>query len=216
MTNRQAASTGNAAPRAPRSDVKRNRALLLEAAASVFSERGVDASLEEVARRAKVGIGTLYRHFPTREALLVAACDDRLLALAQESRDSDATPVHALARFFERIVHHASMYRGLAASFGMVLQSHSPGCHATTEEGRRLLERAQREGEIKRDVSLDDVLAMTAAISIAASQGIDDEKRIGRLVQMLVDGLRPRVGPSLAANRRDGEKRVNPRRTRSR
>ncbi|MDB4938767.1 MAG: uidR4 [Labilithrix sp.] len=197
-----------------RSDVQRNRALLLEAAASVFSERGVDASLEEVARRAKVGIGTLYRHFPTREALLVAACDDRLLALAQQSRDYAGTPVRALARFFERIVDHASMYRGLAESFGMVLQSGSPGCHATTEEGRRLLERAQREGEVKSDISIDDVLAMTAAISIAASQSADDEKRIGRLVQMLVDGLRPRLGPSASAKPGGGGKRVISRRTR--
>ncbi|MBX3200217.1 MAG: TetR/AcrR family transcriptional regulator [Labilithrix sp.] len=173
-----------------RADAKRNRDRLLAAASRAFSERGADASLEDIARRAKVGIGTLYRHFPTRESLLVAACDDRLLTLAEESRSTVMPPTEMLRRYLEQIVRHASMYRGLAASFGMVLQSGSPGCHATTEEGRRLLEQAQRAGAIRRDVDLDDLLCVATAISIAASEGPIDGRRVTRLVGMFFDGLR--------------------------
>ena len=182
----------DARTRAPRSDVTRNRALLLEAAAVVFAERGADASLEEIARRAKVGIGTLYRHFPTRDALLLAAGDEKLLALADDSRAYRGTPLRAMTRFLERIVDHSNRYRGLAASFGLVLHAHTPGCQATTAEGRRLLERAQREGAIREGISLDDLLAVTGALSIAADQAPEDERRTSRLLQLLIEGLRPR------------------------
>ncbi|AUX48012.1 TetR family transcriptional regulator [Sorangium cellulosum] len=177
-----------------RADAQRNRDKLLAAADAVFSERGADASLEDVARRAKVGIGTLYRHFPTREALLAAACDEGLLALANKSCSVAASvaPAEALGAFIEELVRHVSRYEGLAASFGVVLQSCSPGCQAATEEGRRQLARAQLTGEVRRDVEFDDVVCMVTAISLAATQSADATRRIPRLVSMFVDGLRAR------------------------
>lgn len=180
----------NATGRSLRADAQRNRDAIVAAATRVFAEHGAAASLEDVARKAKVGIGTLYRHFPTREDLLIATCDDNLKRLAEESVASEeGAPMPALRRFLERLVEHASMYRGLAASFGLVLQSGSPGCQATTEEGRRLLERARDAGEVRSEVDLDDLLSMTTAISIAGAQVPVDTRRTARLVGMLVDGL---------------------------
>ncbi|KAG9563956.1 hypothetical protein KCV01_g20631, partial [Aureobasidium melanogenum] len=131
-----------------RADAARNRARILAAAEEVFLERGADASLDDVAKRAKVGIGTLYRRFPTRDALLAAVSDERLLALAESSRARDASldPVASIRAFVVELVHHASYYRGLAASLGAVLQSGTPGCHASGTEGQRLLARAQKAG----------------------------------------------------------------------
>lgn len=189
--NAPANAPANASGGALRADARRNREGLLTAADAVFAERGADASLDEIAKRAQVGIGTLYRHFPTREALLAAACDARLLTLAQESRAREAAlPARdALRRFLEALVRHTSMYRGLAASLKVVLASGSPGCHATTQEGRRLLLRAKRAGEARRDASFADVVCMIAGIALAASQDAAGARRVSRLVEMFVDGL---------------------------
>ncbi|WP_394825790.1 TetR/AcrR family transcriptional regulator [Pendulispora albinea] len=193
-----------------RADAKRNRDKLLAAAEAVFTEHGAEASLDDVAKRAGVGIGTLYRHFPTREALLAAACDERLLALAERSRDHRASSrTAALRSFLEELVRHASVYRGLAASLGVVLQSGSPGCHAATEEGQRLLALAQRSGEVRRDVDFDDVVCMATAVSLAATQHAGDARRVHRLVTLFVDGLSLRREPRAA-----GTKRTTPRRAR--
>lgn len=178
------------AGRGLRADAKRNRDRLLAAAEAVFTARGAAASLEDVAKRAKVGIGTLYRHFPTREALLAAACDERLAAVVERSRtrEPSSSAADALRSFLEDLARHASTYRGLAESLGVILRSGLFGCHATAEEGRRLLLRAQRAGEICGDVAFDDVVCMATAISLAASGS--EAKRIPRLVTMFVNGLR--------------------------
>jgi AcrR family transcriptional regulator len=180
-----------------RADARRNRERLLAAAHAVFSERGADASLADVAKRAEVGIGTLYRHFDSREALLAATCDERLLLLARESRErSESLPVlDALRIFLEELAHSGNMYRGLAASLGIVLKNHSVGCHATTAEGQRLLEAAQHAGEVRSDIHLDDVVCMAMAISLAAAQDAPDPTRLPRLTAMFFDGLRSRPEP---------------------
>lgn len=186
-----------------RADARRNRERLLAAAHAVFTERGADASLNDVAKRAGVGIGTLYRHFDSREALLAAACDERLLLLAKESRErAESLPsLDALRVFLEELAHSGNMYRGLAASLGIVLKSHTAGCDATTAEGERLLKAAQREGDVRSDVRLDDVVCMAMAISLAAAQDAPDPKRLPRLTAMFFDGLRSRPEPRGARHR---------------
>ncbi|MCY1022475.1 TetR/AcrR family transcriptional regulator [Pyxidicoccus sp. MSG2] len=176
-----------------RADARRNRDRLLAAADAVFSERGADASLNDLAKRAEVGIGTLYRHFPTREALLGATCDERFLTLAKHSRERSASlsALEALRVFLEELVHYAGIYQGLAASLGIVLRSGTEGCHATTAEGQRLLEAAQRADEVRGDIRLDDVVCMAMAISLSAAQDSSGTKRIPRLTEMFIDGLRP-------------------------
>jgi AcrR family transcriptional regulator len=178
-------------PRELRADAKRNRERLLVAADVVFTEHGANASMEDVARRAKVGIGTLYRHFPTREDLLAATVEDRLFALAKRtaSQSPGTSPVAALERYLEELVEYASLYRGLAASFGVVLQSCSPACKETTEVGSRLLASAKTAREIRSGVDITDVVCMATAISLAVQQS-PEKGRAKRLVSMFVDGLR--------------------------
>lgn len=172
-----------------RVDAARNRARLLVAADKTFTELGADASFEDVAKRAKVGVGTVYRHFPTHEALLAAACDERLLAIAAETKAAKPSGdiVEQLASYLELLASAAGFYNGLAASFGVVLQSHTPGCDATTAEGARLLTRAKKEKRIQHDVKLEDVVCIITAVALAAP---NDPPRIRRLVRMFMEGMR--------------------------
>ncbi|MCC8392171.1 TetR/AcrR family transcriptional regulator [Paraburkholderia sp. MMS20-SJTR3] len=174
-----------------RADAVRNRERILEAAEKMFIERGADVSLDDIARRAGVGIGTLYRRFPTRDALLAATSDERLLALAQASRarDDRLEPIASIRVFVKELVTHANHYRGLAALLGTVLQSNTPGCHAGREEGRRLLQRAQKAGAVRKDVSLDDLLCIITAISLAVEQGSTAKSRVGHMVDLFLDGI---------------------------
>jgi AcrR family transcriptional regulator len=177
-----------------RADAARNRERILAAADEVFSERGADASLEDVAKRAKVGIGTLYRRFPTRDALLGALCDERLLALAANSRTRDGVmdPATSFRAFMVELATHASHYQGLAVQFGTVLQSHTAGCNAGREEGKRLLQRAQEADAVAKNVSFDDLLCVITAISLAVEQGGPVKSRVTHLVDLFLDGIRVR------------------------
>ncbi|WP_075256588.1 TetR/AcrR family transcriptional regulator [Herbaspirillum camelliae] len=174
-----------------RADAARNRERILAAAEEVFLERGSDASLDDIAKRAKVGIGTLYRRFPTREALLAAANDERLMALANASRrrDHKLQPADSVRAFVSDLVAHACHYRGLAAALGAVLKSGTPGCHASGEEVRRLLERAQNAGAVRKDVSFEDLVCMVVAISLSVEQGSTTKPRIAHLTDLFLDGI---------------------------
>lgn len=177
-----------------RADAQRNRERILAAAEEVFLERGAGASLEDVAKRAGVGIGTLYRRFPTREALLAATYSERFLSLAKTSRarDAELDPGSALRAYLEGLVASTNIYRGLAASLGTVLQSGTPGCHATTDEGCRLLRRAQEVGAIRRDVSFDDLVCVVTAISLAVEREDASKSRLAHWVDLFLDGIRVR------------------------
>jgi AcrR family transcriptional regulator len=174
-----------------RADAARNRERILEAAEAVFIERGADASLEDIAKRAKVGIGTLYRRFPNREALLAATSDDRLIALVEASRASDdtRTPDEAIRAYVVALVTHATHYRGLAASLGAVLHSGTPGCHASRGEGQRLLARAQDAGIVRKDVDIDDIVCMVTAISLAIEQDPAAASRVDHRVDLFLGGI---------------------------
>ncbi|SEV91569.1 TetR/AcrR family transcriptional regulator [Luteibacter sp. 329MFSha] len=177
-----------------RADAARNRERILEAADEVFSERGADASLDDIARRAKVGIGTLYRRFPTRDALLAALCNDRLLALSarSRSRDDSMDPGASVRAFTVELAIHAGYYQGLAAMLGAVLQSDTAGCRAGRAEGIRLLERAKKAKAIAEDVSFEDVLCVITATSLAAAQGGSLEPRVTHLVDLFFNGIKRR------------------------
>ncbi|TBU77336.1 TetR/AcrR family transcriptional regulator [Phytopseudomonas daroniae] len=175
-----------------RADAQRNRERILAAAEAVFLEKGAGASLEDVAKRAGVGIGTLYRRFPTREALLAAACSARFVSLAESSRARSAglDPGAAVRAYLEDLVTDTNIYRNLAASLGTVLQkSGTPGCHAMTEEGQRLLRRAQEAGTIRQDVGFDDLVYVATAISLAAGQDESSKSRTPHLIDLFLNGI---------------------------
>jgi AcrR family transcriptional regulator len=177
-----------------RADAERNRQRILVAAEEAFLERGATVSLEEVAKRAKVGIGTLYRRFPTREALLAATSNERFESVAETSRarDMDGDPGDAMRQFLEDLAMNTSVYQSLAASLGTVIQHGTPGCNAITAEGQRLLERAQDAGIVRWDASFDDIICVVSAIAIGVEKDSAPVPRITHLVDLLLNGMRVR------------------------
>lgn len=183
--------------RRPRSDSIRNRERLLEAATQVFSAGGAQASLEAVARLAGVGIGTLYRHFPTREALFDAVYRHEvdLLGDLAEQLARDEQPVEALRKWWQANVRLAATKKGmieglqLAAHGSSELKAYS--FERLTAAIARLLDRAVAAGEVRDDVSAEDLLR--TLVSILYSQGSGDwQLRASRLVDIFIDGLRKR------------------------
>lgn len=174
-----------------RADAQRNKERILVAAEATFLEHGAGVSLEDVARRAGVGIGTLYRRFPTREDLLAAAYSARFLALADisRSRADQLDPLAALRAYLEDLVQSANIYRGLAASLGTVLQIGTPGCLATSAEGARLLRQAQQSGAVRPDIRFEDVVCIATAISLATEHDSASQARIPHLVAVFINGI---------------------------
>jgi AcrR family transcriptional regulator len=185
-----------AAVRRPRADAVRNRARIVETASQVFALRGADASLEEIARGAGVGIGTLYRHFPTRDDLVEAVFRDRieeLEALADELLVSDA-PGDALATWLHAQLDQAATCRGLAAEamLTMLAPRDAPSpCESMRQAGAALLARAQAAGEVRTGVDIDDLVRMVQAVTLAAEES-DDPDTAERLFGFVLDGVRAR------------------------
>lgn len=177
-----------------RADAERNRQRILVAAEELFLERGAGVSLEEVAKRAEVGIGTLYRRFPTREALLAATSNERFTSVAETSRAraADLDPADALRRFLEELATNTSVYRNLAASLGTVIQHGTPGCNAITAEGQRLLQQAQEAGVVREDASFDDIIFVISAVAIAVEKDEASASRVAHLVDLLFSGVHVR------------------------
>ena len=174
-----------------RADARRNRERILIAAEELFLERGVGVALEEVAKRAKVGIGTLYRRFPTREELLAATSNERFLLVAETSRlrDAEHDPNTAIRAYLEELAINTSIYQSFAASLGTVIQCGTPGCNAITAEGNRLLRRAQEYGTIRREVTFDDLIYVVSAISIALDKDGPTKTRVAHLVDLFLNGI---------------------------
>lgn len=181
-------------PRPLRADALRNRQALLTAAADAFARHGVSASLDEVARAAGVGPGTLYRHFPTRDQLVRAVIDDGLYALRDcgESLLHAPDPVVALTEWLDAYIRQGNVYQGLAATLVEVAPDgdQGQGCWAARQSGARLIARAVALGAIRADADADDILDLAAGIAWVGQQPDRDENQRIRLVRLLVDGLR--------------------------
>jgi AcrR family transcriptional regulator len=184
--------------RKARADAVRNRERLLDAAADVFGAGGPDASLEAVAKRAGVGIGTLYRHFPTREALFEAVYRrevDQLGELA-ERLANEAAPVEALRRWLHANVRLIATKKGMVAA--LALAAHRPSeLHAyssdrLTKAVGSLLDRAAKAGEIRTDITPEDLLRALVGMSYNVYDTPNWRKTALRLADIFVDGLRKR------------------------
>jgi AcrR family transcriptional regulator len=179
-----------------RADALRNRAKVLEAAETVFDARGTGASTEEVARQAGVGIGTVFRHFPTKEALLEAVYVDRLRKLAGEAEAlaSAGDPGEAFFAFFSRVVGHAATKNAFSAA---LMEAGVDVREATAETGQdlkralaALLTRAQETGAVRRDVGLPEVMTLLVGASQAAEHVGGDQNVRDRALTVVFDGLR--------------------------
>lgn len=178
-----------------RADAQRNRDALIEAAAAAFATHGADASLEEIARQAGVGIGTLYRHFPTREHLVevVYRREVESLCAAADELALRHPPDAALEQWMQRFVDYIATKRGLATSLRILLNTNSTlfsdMSSRVTLALRQLIEAAVADGSIRSDVDASDVLHALGGI-YSAPDTKDWRDRSRRLVSLLMDGLR--------------------------
>lgn len=182
-------------PRKPRADSLRNRDLLLVAAKAAFAEGAADAPLEAVARRAGVGIGTLYRHFPTREALVAAvyAREIAQLAASAETLMAECSPGQALETWLNLLIDYMATKRVVApvlrADPGEGAKLYASSGATILPALQRLTEAAHAAGEIRADIGFEDILRMMTGLSQGYEQpGWDAGAR--RLLEVMMAGLR--------------------------
>lgn len=176
-----------------RRDVQRNRRRLVAAAGEVFRELGVTVPLDVVARRAGVGRGTLYRHFPDRAGLLAAVLEERVDLLERFAREHDGEDL--LERLVVEICWYQADVPGLVAALN-ASQVDQERLASVVERTQALLGRARAEaigaGALRPDVSLDDVLLATAMLAgVVTAKGPAGPDAVGRGLELLLRGLRP-------------------------
>ena len=178
--------------RPQRADARRNYEKVLAAAREAFAEGGESTALEEIARRAGVGIGTLYRHFPSRQALLEALYLGEVEEMCRSAAELDGTdPWEALEGWFEGFIAYMATKRALAAELLNYLDQDAPlfqVCRASLfEAGEPLLKRAQEAGVVRPDVNIGEVIQMVVGIAkIPAS----DPGQTAHIIRVALDGLR--------------------------
>jgi AcrR family transcriptional regulator len=178
-----------------RSDAKRNRELLIAEAARAFAEHGVDTSLEEIARRAGVGIGTLYRHFPTRHDLIEAVYrqEVEILCGGVDELLAERGADQALAEWMERFIRYVAVKRGLVGAMKSVVSADSEIFAYThklvVDAVTKLVDAAVAAGSIKPDTDPLDLLRGLGGFCMNNDQA-DWQERAVRLVALLMDGLR--------------------------
>jgi AcrR family transcriptional regulator len=193
--------------RKPRADAIRNRERLLEAAKAVFSAGGPEASLEAVARAADVGIGTLYRHFPTREALFEAVYRREVQQLAElaEHLKQEEEPIEALRHWMRSNVKFVATKKGMSAALALAAYKNpelfSYSFDRLKEAVGGLLDRAIAAREIRNDISPEDLLRALVGMCYMYDQP-GWQKSVLRLVDVFVDGLRNRQSSSQSKNKR--------------
>ncbi|RII20909.1 putative HTH-type transcriptional regulator TtgW [Streptomyces sp. YIM 130001] len=181
--------------RTMRADARRNHGRLLDAARTAFSRHGTDASLEEIARSAGVGIGTLYRHFPNRHALMSAVFEEAVADLLDRSRAllDDPRPCTALVTWLRAVVRHAGEYRGLSRALLSAGQDEASALSRCSNPmrtaGGELLARAQVAGSVRPDVTIGDLLQLTNAIALASEETPSDPALADRLLTLTLRGI---------------------------
>lgn len=176
-----------------RADARRNYERLVEQARVAFAEFGVDASLDEIARRAGVASGTLYRHFPTRLDLIEVVLGGQVAELVARGRallTSGGDAGDALATWLRAALTHALTYRGLAAAVMNSAGNSAAGWHAEMfEVGTALVDRARASGAVGADVAGGDVLRLVGAVAWAVRDVEDGDARAGRMLEIVLKGL---------------------------
>jgi AcrR family transcriptional regulator len=182
-------------PAPMRADARRNRELLIAAALAAFTERGADdTSLEEIARRAGVGIGTLYRHFPGRTALLEAVYTDQVAALCERADKLLASepPAAALAAWMRDMAEFSATKYNLISALAADYDSDAPVFSACRDDllatATALLTRAQQAGAVRPDVQPLDLLRLAHGAA-AATERVADAEQAERLLSLMLTGL---------------------------
>jgi AcrR family transcriptional regulator len=182
-------------PRPKRADARRNYDKVLAAAREAFAERGVSTSLEEIARQAEVGIGTLYRNFPTRQALLEAVYIDEVEALSRSAAEFDAlAPWDAFVAWAHRLAGYLATKQALAHELLEYVDRDAPLFKSSRESllasGQPLLDRAQHAGVVRPDTDLWEIIHLVGAI---AKMPVADSEQTEHMLGIALDGLRNRA-----------------------
>ena len=179
-----------------RADAQRNRDRIVEVARAVFAEQGYDASLDEVAKRAGVGAGTLYRHFPARENLLDAIMQswvDRVDEAAAKALAHEGPPRELLLSWFGAYVELISLHKGGPAKITSAMGNpDSPivhKCPVLTRASDRVVARLRDEGALRPDVDSVHICRLVGGVAAVADQGNLDQGAIRPLLEVLADGL---------------------------
>lgn len=178
-----------------RADAQRNHDVILSAARAAVTERGANIVLEDIARNAGVGIGTLYRHFPTRQDLLEAAFLDEALELRDRAAvlATSESALEALVSWLRFQLDFGAHGRSMGAA--VMNAKHTEGseiqlaCISMREAGTVLLSRAQDSGEVKLDIDLIDVLRLMGGI-VMANENSPDPDRVDRMFDVVIAGIR--------------------------
>ena len=188
------ASRPQATPKPTRADARRNRERILKAARTVFARYGRDAQMDDVARKAKLGVGTLYRHFPTKEALLEALAQDkfdRLQVLAQDSLQVDDA-WEAFAGFVRRAAEQMAADRALYEVVQQADSRHAAERAGLAESMSTLIARGQAAGVVRPDLGIEDIPMFMCAVGSAISMAGGEDARWRRHLELALDGLRAR------------------------
>ena len=181
-------------PRKPRADAQRNRERLMEAAKAAFAASGADVSLEEIARRAGVGIGTLYRHFPNRDAIVEAVYrrEVQQLAAAATRLLAESAPAEALHQWMRLFVDYIATKKVIALALSSLVGGAGELFAASGAQimgaMSQLVARAVAAGEIRADADPDDLLRALAGFTYGATQPGWQASAL-RLIDLLMDGL---------------------------
>jgi AcrR family transcriptional regulator len=179
--------------RSLRADARRNRERLIEVGRDAFAEHGADAPMDDIARRAGVGAGTLYRHFPTRDALLLAVYRSDIETIAGRARvlGDELPPMDALTAWLREQLDYISHRHGVGAAIKKMLASETETldyCRDTMRAAiRGLLERAQRAGQVRPDADPVTVLRLVHAVGLASETAPEQAEL---MLGIVVDGLR--------------------------
>ncbi|MGV9342002.1 TetR/AcrR family transcriptional regulator [Streptomyces sp. NPDC003688] len=181
-----------------RADARRNYERLLEVAAEAFAEHGENASLDDIAKRAGVGSGTLYRHFPTRQALLEAAYVERIEALGARADvlAERLPPGEALSEWLYELCVASIQVRGMKSLLGKAVTDCTSvpltTCGAVVQGAvTRLVSAAQSEGTLRTDLSPVDLLRLAHGVATASELADGEGREIRRYLAVLTEGLRP-------------------------
>src|ERR1700733_6940800 len=196
-----------------RADARRSRAKLLEAATAAFAENGADAPLDDIARRASVGIGTLYRHFPTRIDLQAAVFRSQVTSVCSQASAImvSSPPEQAFAAWLRVLARYLVTKRGLSRAVMDSLGKDSElvsSCYlAMRETVDRLLASGQQAGVLRTDLTSTDVLRLVHGVAITTERAPEETDR---LLSLLLDGMRPQLFPIgvPARSRADGSRRA--------
>ena len=184
------------AGRALRADAQRNYDKLVAAARQVFAERGTSGSLDEIAKRAGVGPGTLYRHFPTRDDLIDALMRDwtaRVVADSEAAVEADLPARETLEHWFVDLIKHLTLHRGAAAKLSAAMDDPSSPmyrkCQMLAEANDRVVSHLTAEHELREGVESRQVMRLVSGVAtVADAAGISDDE-IKSMLEIVIDGI---------------------------